>query len=304
VTARAAAEAAGGNGNGAGPSRSDTRTDAPIPTPPFLGPRVLREITVDDVYDCIDRNSLYKMSWQFRSPRYRDKEVWAQEVRETLEPRLALSMDEARRDGYLQIQAVYGYWPALAEGDSIVVFDPDDRERVIGRLSFPRQDAQSRLCLADYVRPREQAKPGERDVIALQVVTAGPEASERSNALQRDGQYDDMLRVHGFSTQIAEATAEWLHRRINTELGIPQEQGRRYSWGYPACPELEDHKVVFSILPAPEIGVSLTEAFQMMPEQSTAAIVLHHPQARYFAVYTAASAPPDEELVGAGTPEV
>ncbi len=301
VTARAAAEAS--NGNGARPARSDTRTDTPIPTPPFLGPQVLRGITVDDVYECIDRNSLYKMSWQFRGARYRDKEVWATEVREVLEPRLALSMDEARRDGYLDIQAVYGYYPALADGDTIVVFDPDDRERVIGRLSFPRQDAQSRLCLADYVRPREQAKPGEHDVIALQIVTAGPQASERSNALQREGLYDDMLRVHGFSTQIAEATAEWLHRRINRELGIPQEQGRRYSWGYPACPDLEDHRVVFGILPAADIGVELTEGFQLVPEQSTAAIVLHHPQARYFAVYTAASAP-GEELVGAGTPEV
>jgi 5-methyltetrahydrofolate--homocysteine methyltransferase len=299
--AAAKAELAGSNGAAPVAARSDTRTDAPIPTPPFWGHSVVRGISVDDVAPCIDRNSLFKMSWQFKG--IRDPERWANLLRTELEPRLELSLREAREDGYLDIQAVYGYYPALAEGDTVVLHDPVDRERVIGRLAFPRQSAQNRLCLADYVRPRDLAKPGEYDVVALQIVTVGPQASERSNAMQRSGDYDDMLRVHGFSTQMAEAAAEWLHRRINVELGIPQEQGRRYSWGYPACPELEDHRTVFDILPAQEIGVSLTDGFSLVPEQSTAAIVLHHPQARYFAVYTAASAP-EEELVGAGTPEV
>ena len=299
--AAAKAELAGSNGAAPVAARSATRTDAPIPTPPFWGHSVVRGISVDDVAPCIDRNSLFKMSWQFKG--IRDPERWANLLRTELEPRLELSLREAREDGYLDIQAVYGYYPALAEGDTVVLHDPVDRERVIGRLAFPRQSAQNRLCLADYVRPRDLAKPGEYDVVALQIVTVGPQASERSNAMQRSGDYDDMLRVHGFSTQMAEAAAEWLHRRINVELGIPQEQGRRYSWGYPACPELEDHRTVFDILPAQEIGVSLTEGFSLVPEQSTAAIVLHHPQARYFAVYTAASAP-EEELVGAGMPEV
>jgi 5-methyltetrahydrofolate--homocysteine methyltransferase len=263
---------------------------------------VIRGIGVDNVYDCIDRNSLFKLSWQFKGPQFRDKDVWTHTVRDELEPRLELCMAEARRDGYLDIAAVYGYWPALAEGDTVVLFDPDDRARVLGELSFPRQAAQNRLCLADYVRPRESARAGEYDVVELQVVTVGPQASERSLALQREGRYDDMLRVHGFSTQIAEATAEWLHRRVNAELGIPREQGRRYSWGYPACPDLEDHRRVFEILPAHKIGVSLTEAYQLVPEQSTAAIVFHHPQARYFAVYAGATVR-DDDLVLAGAPE-
>ncbi|HET9050725.1 MAG TPA: methionine synthase [Candidatus Dormibacteraeota bacterium] len=300
-TREAQRSAAAPAANGAAPrARSDTRTDAPIPVPPFWGPRTLGSISVDDVATCIDRNSLFKMSWQFKG--IRDPQRWAELLRTELEPRLELSLREAHEDGYLHMQGVYGYYPALAEGDTIVLHDPADRERVIGRLEFPRQQAQNRLCLADYVRPRELAAPGEYDVVALQVVTAGPQASERSNALQRSGDYDAMLRVHGFSTQMAEATAEWLHRRINAELGIPREQGRRYSWGYPACPELEDHTTVFAVLPAAEIGVTLTDGFQLVPEQSTCAIVLHHPQARYFAVYTATSASTqgaDEGMQGA-----
>ncbi|HXA27796.1 MAG TPA: methionine synthase [Candidatus Angelobacter sp.] len=288
--------------NGARPARSETRTDVPIPLPPFWGARVVRGIDPRAVYPFIDRNSLYKMSWQFRG--IRDEQRWEALLREELEPRLQRCMDEVERDGYLDLQAVYGYWPSWAEGDDVVIFDPADRSREIGRFHFPRQSEQNRLCLADYVRPREAMPGDERDVVALQIVTVGPEATERSNALQVSGDYDDMLRVHGFSTQMAEATAEYVHGLIRSELSLGDDQGRRYSWGYPACPDLEDHRVLFGILPAEEIGVSLTEGFQLVPEQSTAAIVMHHPQARYFAVYTAASAPDDAgELVGRGTPE-
>ncbi len=278
------------------PARSVTRVDAPIPPPPFWGASTLKNISPDKVYDCIDRNSLYKMSWQFRG--VHDPDRWAELVRTELEPRLELSMREAREGGWLDLQAVYGYWPALADGDAMVIFDPTDHEKEIARFNFPRQSEQNRLCLADYVRPATSAASGERDVIALQLVTTGPGASELSNRLQRDGSYDDMLRVHGFATQMAEATAEWLHRRINEELGIPREQGRRYSWGYPACPDLSDHQIFFGIVPTQEIGVSLTEGFQLDPEQSTAAIVLHHPEARYFAVYQGAG-----EMAGQGAPE-
>jgi 5-methyltetrahydrofolate--homocysteine methyltransferase len=291
---RAAAPAS----NGRQPARSDTRTDVPIPAPPFWGHRVVRGIRPGDVYPFIDRNSLYKMSWQFRG--IRDEQRWEQLLREELEPRLARCMAEAESEGYLDIQAVYGYWPAWTEGDDVAVFDPADRAREIGRFRFPRQAEQNRLCLADYVRPREALSGDERDVVALQIVTVGPRASEKSNGLQASGDYDDMLRVHGFSTQMAEATAEYVHALIRRELALPGEQGRRYSWGYPACPDLEDHRVLFGIVPAEEIGVTLTEGFQLVPEQSTGAIVMHHPQARYFAVYTAASA---EEPAGRGTPE-
>jgi 5-methyltetrahydrofolate--homocysteine methyltransferase len=242
------------------------------------------------------------MSWQFRG--VRDPDRWEELLRTELEPRLQRSMEEAERDGWLQLHAVYGYWPALADGDAVVVYDPGDIDRELGRFNFPRQSAQNRLCLADYVRPAEEAADGERDVIALQVVTTGPRASELSNRLQASGEYDDMLRVHGFATQMAEATAEYVHRRIQRELRLAEDQGRRYSWGYPACPDLQDHEVVFTIVPTAEIGVTLTEGYQMVPEQSTAAIVMHHPEARYFAVYTAASAVEhDDADVVPGAPE-
>jgi 5-methyltetrahydrofolate--homocysteine methyltransferase len=263
--------------------RSATRTDVPIPVPPFWGPRCLQDIDLDAVTPCIDRNSLFKMSWQFRG--VHDPQRWAQLLEEELEPRLARSIDEARHGDWLRLQAVYGYWPALADGDSVVIYDPQQHEVEIARFAFPRQRAQNRLCLADYVRPLGEARDGERDVVALQLVTTGPGASELSATLQRDGEYDDMLRVHGFATQMAEATAEWVHGQMRDELGLAADRGRRYSWGYPSCPDLEDHQTFFKVVPTDLIGVELTEGFQLVPEQSTAAIVLHHPEAHYFAVY-------------------
>jgi 5-methyltetrahydrofolate--homocysteine methyltransferase len=278
------------------PERSDTRTDVPLPAPPFWGPRRLDDIDLDAVIPCVDRNSLFKMSWQFKG--VHDPVKWAALLEEELEPRLARSIDEARRGGWLRLQAVYGYWPALADGDSVVIYDPERHDVEVARFAFPRQGAQNRLCLADYVRPTAQARDGERDVVALQLVTTGPGASELSAQLQRDGEYDDMLRVHGFATQMAEATAEWLHQRIRDELGIDADQGRRYSWGYPSCPDLEDHATFFRVVPGDLIGVELTEGYQLVPEQSTAAIVLHHPQSRYFAVYGGG------DTDGPGAPEV
>jgi 5-methyltetrahydrofolate--homocysteine methyltransferase len=277
--------------------RSDTRPDAPVPQPPFWGQRELLDIDIDEVVPCIDRNSLFKMSWQFKG--VRDPERWAALLETELEPRLARSIDEARRGDWLRLQAAYGYWPAVADGDAVVIFHPQRQDEEIARFSFPRQRAQNRLCLADYVRPRNPAARGERDVVALQVVTTGPGASELSARLQRDGEYDDMLRVHGFATQMAEATAEWLHQRIRTELGLAPGQGRRYSWGYPSCPDLEDHETLLTVISAKPIGVELTQGYQLVPEQSTAAIVLHHPEARYFAVYGGAGG----DTEGPGAPE-
>ncbi|MBJ7609898.1 MAG: methionine synthase [Candidatus Dormibacteraeota bacterium] len=276
-------------------ARSDTATDIAIPAPPFWGAHLLDDISIDEVTPCIDRNSLFKMSWQFKG--VHDPQRWAELLEQELEPRLARSIDEARHGGWLRLQAVYGYWPALADGDSVVIYDPKRHDVELARFTFPRQRAQNRLCLADYVRPLSEARDGERDVVALQLVTTGPGASELSAQLQRDGEYDDMLRVHGFATQMAEATAEWLHLRIRGELGLDHDRGRRYSWGYPSCPDLADHQTFFSLVPADLIGVELTEGFQLVPEQSTAAIVLHHPQARYFAVYGGG------EVDGPGAPE-
>ncbi len=148
--------AAAETGNGVVRARSETRTDVPIPTPPFWGARHLADIDLDAVVPCIDRNSLFKMSWQFRG--VHDPEQWAQLLTDELEPRLARSIEEARSGDWLRLQAVYGYWPALADGDSVVVYDPADHEVEIARFAFPRQRAQNRLCLADYVRPRAEAR--------------------------------------------------------------------------------------------------------------------------------------------------
>ena len=252
------------------------------------------------MYPFIDRNSLFKMSWQFRG--VRDPDVWRALLTDELEPRLKRSMHEAETEGWLELQAVYGYWPALADGDTVVVYDPGDIDRELGRFTFPRQSEQNRLCLADYVRPTDRVADGERDVVALQIVTTGPGASLRSNELQAAGEYDDMLRVHGFATQMAEATAEYVHHRIRRELRLADEQGRRYSWGYPSCPDLEDHEILFNIVPTSEIGVTLTTGYQLVPEQSTAAIVLHHPEARYFTVYGSGDVNADEPIPGAPEP--
>jgi 5-methyltetrahydrofolate--homocysteine methyltransferase len=270
-------------------ARSSARIDAPIPAVPFWGHRVLRGIPPEDVYPHIDLGSLYKVSWQFRG--IRDPEEWQRLLETELEPRLALCKLEVERDGLLDLQAVYGYWPALADGDTVLIYDPADQDRVIGRFPFPRQGAQKRLCLADYVRPLSEARNGERDVVALQLATAGRRASELQEPLQRAGRYDDMLRIHGFATQMAEATAEYVHQRIRRELGLADDQGCRYSWGYPACPDISQHEVLFQIVPAGEIGVTLTEGYQLVPEQSTAAIVMHHPEAAYFHIYDDAATP-------------
>jgi 5-methyltetrahydrofolate--homocysteine methyltransferase len=266
---------------------SAVRRDAPIPTPPFWGARVLRGIPIDEVVPHIDKNSLFKMGWQFRG--IRDPEEWERMLRTELEPRLARSIAEARSDGHLDLQAAYGYWPALADGDTVLIYNPDDPERVVARLTFPRQPAQHRLCLADYLRPVSEAG-GERDVVALQLATTGPRASELSEALQREDRYDDMLRVHGFATQMAEATAEHVHQRIRAELGLGPDQGRRYSPGYASCPDLEGNRVLLELLPAAEVGVTLTDAAQLVPEQSTVALVMHHPEARYFDIHRAPTA--------------
>jgi 5-methyltetrahydrofolate--homocysteine methyltransferase len=185
---------------------------------------------------------------------------------------------------------VYGYFPAQSQGNDVVVYDPHDylergEKREIARFHFPRMVGRERLCLADYVRSVESS---DVDVIPVQVVTVGDAASERFAQLQAANEYAEAFYVHGLSVETAEAVAEWLHRHVKRELGV--ETGKRYSWGYGACPDLDDHAVVFQLLPAEsELGMGLTESFQLMPEQSTAAIIMHHPEAKYYAVRGAAA---------------
>jgi 5-methyltetrahydrofolate--homocysteine methyltransferase len=252
--------------------------EAAVPAPPFWGWKVLDAIAVDEVVACIDRNTLYRMQWGAKNLK---GDEWERLVREEFEPRLARYTREARTQGWLRPRAIYGYFPAARDGDEVIVFDPAHRTREIGRFAFPRQADRERLCLADYFRPLNGAGPG--DVVVLQVVTSGDRAAEFIARRNTEGDYSEGYYLHGFSVQVAEGAAEYVNRRVRAELGLADPRGLRYSWGYPACPDLEHHEILFRVLPVREtIGVALTSAWQLDPEQSTAAIVVHHPAAKYF----------------------
>ncbi len=263
--------------------RSATTRLTELPRAPFGGVRVERDIPLGEVLDLLDLDELFRLQWGARG----SGDAFERTVREEFEPTLARLKAEALRDGWLQPQAVYGYFPARAEGNSVVVYDPAALEsdggslRELGRFAFPRQEGRDRLCLADYFRDGDDAL----DVVALQVVTVGKPATERFDVLQGNNEYSEAFYVHGIAVEAAEATAEWMHRRIRRELGLPDGRGKRYSWGYGACPDLDDHALVFKLLPAADaLGMVLTSAFQLVPEQSTAAIIVHHPEAKYYAV--------------------
>jgi 5-methyltetrahydrofolate--homocysteine methyltransferase len=179
-----------------------------------------------------------------------------------------------------------------------VVFDPEDHDREIERLVFPRQPKHDRICLSDFYRPIDS---GERDVVALQGVTVGPEVTERIEKLEADGEFAEQLFTHGLGVQAAEGLAEWLHSEVRRELAIEPDQGRRYSWGYPACPDQSEHEKVWRLLDLAEIGMSLSDGFAVMPEQSTVAIIAHHPQAVYFGMksgFIPMEKTPDELIAG------
>jgi 5-methyltetrahydrofolate--homocysteine methyltransferase len=179
------------------------------------------------------------------------------------------------------------------------VLDPDDHGKVRERLVFPRQPGHDRICLADYFRPRES---GELDVVALQAVTVGDAVTALITQLEQEGEFAEQLFTHGLGVQAAEGTAEWLHARVRHDLGLTATQGRRYSWGYPACPDQSEHEKVFRLLDAPRIGLRLSSGWALEPEQSTLAIVAHHPQAVYFGMKSGflpkGTAPPDEVIAG------
>jgi 5-methyltetrahydrofolate--homocysteine methyltransferase len=246
------------------------------PRPPFYGASVVDGIDPRTLWPCFDLKSLYRLSWGGANAK---GEAWDTLVRDEFEPRLAAYQRRAEAGGVLAPRAVYGYFPAAGSGDDIIVFDPNDHAREIARFTFTRQVGGEHLCLADYLR---ESKDGSAsDVIALQVVTMGRDVSHAIDAAQNSGDYSDSYFLHGFSVQSAEALAEAMHRRVQRELGL--ESGKRYSWGYGACPDLAQHETVWRLLDVKNaIGAELTEAFQIIPEQSTAAIVIHHPQAAYF----------------------
>ena len=221
---------------------------------------------------------LSKLSWRAANAK---GEEWERLVREEFDPRRERYQHRAERETLLSPQVVYGYFPAAASGDDALIYDPEDHGREIARFRFARQLGGEHLCLADYVR--EPVDGRASDVVALQVVTVGADVGSKIEALHAAGDYSESYFLHGFSVQSAEALAELSHRRVRAELQLEREHGKRYSWGYGACPDLSQHRIVWELLDVEQrIGARLTDAFQIVPEQSTAAIVLHHPQASYF----------------------
>jgi 5-methyltetrahydrofolate--homocysteine methyltransferase len=256
--------------------RSAVRTDNPIPQPPFWGVREL-EIPMDEVYHHLDTHVLFKLHWGGRGVKGED---WARLLREDFRPRLERMWEQ---QDYLRPRALLGYFPCNSDGNELIVWDPGaPGERELERLVFPRQPKHARICLADFYLPRSAADPRAVDVVALQAVTAGEQVTGLMAKLEADGEFAEQLFVHGLGVQTAEGMAEWVHARVRTDLGIAPDQGRRYSWGYPACPEQSEHEKVFRLLDAPSIGLRLSGGFAVEPEQSTLAIVTHHPQAVYF----------------------
>ena len=282
--------------------RSAVRTDVPVPTPPFWGARVLERIRLQDVVECLDRNALYRLQWGAKNAKGAEWERLTAEF----DAKVRELVREAERDGWLEPKVVYGFFPVQSDGHDLIVYDPaslgagvggrssvdlsrnpDARPlnpRELTRFVFPRQPGRERLCLSDYFRSVES---GEYDVAAFQLVTMGARVDDLTEALQRAGDYTRSYFIHGLGVSLAEALAEYTNRLVRRGLGIAEPRGKRYSWGYPACPDLEEHAKLFAILPAAAIGVKLTEAFQLVPEQSTAAIVVHHPEAKYFSIGSA-----------------
>jgi 5-methyltetrahydrofolate--homocysteine methyltransferase len=253
--------------------RSAATTDNPVPEPPFWGVREI-DVDMDEVYRHLDTHVLFKLHWGGRGVK---GEEWQRLVHEDFQPRLERMWGE---QDYLHPRALLGYFPCNSDGNELIVWDPDaPGERELERLVFPRQPRHDRICLADFYRPVDS---GDVDVVAIQAVTAGDEVTELMARLEADGEFAEQLFVHGLGVQTAEGMAEWLHARVRAELGIPPAQGRRYSWGYPACPEQSEHEKVFRLLDAPSVGLRLSGGYAVEPEQSTLAIVAHHPQAVYF----------------------
>jgi 5-methyltetrahydrofolate--homocysteine methyltransferase len=263
----------------AGPARrSEVKPVEKAPAPPFWGVRVVPSgaIPLSDLWPHLDLVELYKLQWGVRAK----GEEYERLVRDEFGPLLESLKGEAQSKGWLTPRVVYGYFPCHADGDELVVLDPVHRREELVRLRFPRQPDERHLCLADWFR----SEPGS-DVVAFQVVTVGDQASRMADALQERGEYARALYIHGLAVEAAEALADLWHARVRAELGLAPGQGKRYSPGYPAWQDLEDQRKLWKLLdPERSIGVSLTSADQMVPEQSTSAIVLHQGDAVYYVV--------------------
>jgi 5-methyltetrahydrofolate--homocysteine methyltransferase len=282
--ARAAAEAAGSV-----PARSpEAATDNPVYVAPFLGPRVAKGIPLDDIAAYLNKTALFRNQWGYRPEGGEDDADFKERVSATLRAEL----DKAKAKDLLIPQVAYGYFAANAEGDDLVIWADEARSGELARFRFPRQAKEPWLCIADFFRPVES---GELDYAAFMLATMGPAVSEETARLFAADNYTEYLHLHGLGVEMAEALAEYWHHRIREEWGFAAEdgpsllglfrqqyRGGRYSWGYPACPDLEDNATAVSLVHGGDIGVTVSEGFQLHPEQTTVAIVCHHPRAKYF----------------------
>jgi len=279
---------------------------AEIPKPPFYGARVRTDIPLDDIFSHINEAALIRGQWQFRKGKMKEED-YKKLLQERVYPELESLKAKVKEENLLEPKVLYGYFPCLSEGNDLIILKPKNVRDVTGewdpahdlseltevlRFSFPRQKKDRSLCISDFFSSRESAVP---DVVAFQLVTVGSVASEYSHRLLAADDYKEYLYFHGLSVESAEALAELWHKIIRQELGISgqdsdsikklfsqQYRGARYSFGYPACPRLEDQAKLFELLKPERIGVSLTEGYQLVPEQSTSAIIVHHPEAKYF----------------------
>ncbi|GGZ07313.1 methionine synthase [Streptomyces poonensis] len=270
--------------------RSDVATDNPVPAPPFWGTRVIKGIQLKEYASWLDEGALFKGQWGLKQARTGDGPTYEELVETEGRPRLRGLLDRLQTENLLEAAVVYGYFPCVSKDDDLILLDEAGNERT--RFTFPRQRRGRRLCLADFFRPEES---GETDVVGLQVVTVGSKIGERTAELFEANAYREYLELHGLSVQLAEALAEYWHARVRAELGFAGEdpeavedmfdlkyRGARFSLGYGACPDLEDRAKIAELLQPERIGVTLSEEFQLHPEQSTDAIVIHHPEAKYF----------------------
>ncbi len=289
------------DGGDDGPGTRTVSAGNPVPEPPFLGTRIVKGIPLAEYAAYLDERATFMGQWGLKPSRGGGRGGWQKEgsgpsyeelVESEGRPRLRMWLERAQTEGLLQAAVVYGYFRCVSEGDDLIVLGDDGAERE--RFTFPRQRRDERLCLADFFRP---ASSGETDVVAFQLATMGSALSGATAELFAANAYREYLELHGLSVQLTEALAEYWHARVREELGIGKQdpadldgffsvkyQGARYSIGYPACPDLADRAKIARLLAPERIGVELSPEMQLHPEQSTDAIVIHHPAARYFSV--------------------
>ncbi|CAB4569828.1 unannotated protein [freshwater metagenome] len=265
-------------------------TDNEVFVPPFLGTKVVKGIGLDEIAEYINETALFRNQWQYRPNEGETDEQFKDRIRPVLREQLAA----AKAGGYLVPQVVYGYFAVNSDGNDLIVWTDDTRTVEKTRFSYPRQSVEPYMCIADFFRSVES---GEKDYAAFHIATMGHPVSDKAAELFTANKYQEYLELHGIGVEMAEALAEYWHHRIRTEWGFVQDdgpslaglfrqqyRGGRYSWGYPACPDLEDNAKVAMLLESGRLGIEVSEetGWQYQPEQTTSAIICHHPQAKYF----------------------